>query len=96
MFMDDADLIEDMIRSSDGVEVTRGVERTWGHLDSPDASVFLDSLELRGAAHVCIVPTAKLTMQRDATYRVGSKSLKLADWLAIEDGAQTAMGLVAV
>lgn len=89
----ESDVLEDMLRDSDGVEVVHGFERTWGHLDRPDEDLALAELDLRDAAIVCTVPSGKLSFVRGETYRVAGTDYQLRAWRAIEDGALTAMAL---
>ncbi len=89
----EADLLESMLQDADGVEVVHGFERTWGTRDGPDEDLALAELDVRDAAIVITVPTDRLTFTRGDTYRIAGVDYELTDWLALDDGALTAMAL---
>jgi hypothetical protein len=94
--LDDAELLEGMLRDSGGVEVVSGATRTWGHVDVAD-EVLLQEAGVKGAKLVLTIATGRLSAAQDTevTVKTGlhADDYTVRDSMREDDGALTKLFL---
>lgn len=92
--MFDADLIEEMYRASDGVEVVHDGRETWGHEDAPGDEVGLGDASFRGVDRVVTVAAAKVEgIRKDDTITVAGVDWRVRNTFPKDEGAELIVAL---